>query len=330
MRSVAEESAAWAQWAETSNVGDLAMEQVMADIQAVARDYLTDDPVTVFKATRRHRDRVFALLEGHQHPRQASDLYAAAGYLCTLLAWMSSDLGKLNDADTQGRTAWLCAELAGHDDLRAWVLSTRSKVAMWDGRMRDAITHAQHGAAVGGSGTVGVLLACQEADAWSQLGASAQAGAALGRALEARDAMTAPDEIAGLLSCPEIRRINYSSSVHLRGGDASTALRELDAALAGPSHSYGTTAQMQIARASAHVALGALDGATAALEPVFMLPSDQRLAPVTGRLREVARAVARCPAAGSRAAAGLQGAIEEWCLDSVPRHFTLSPSTGTR
>ncbi|WP_406002375.1 XRE family transcriptional regulator [Streptomyces sp. NBC_00829] len=302
----------------------------MADIQASARDYLTDDPVTVFKATRRHRDRVFALLEGHQHPRQCADLYTAAGYLCTLLAWMSSDLGKLTDADTQGRTAWLCAELAGHNDLRAWVLSTRSKVAMWDGRMRDAINHAQRGASYGGSGTVGVLLACQEADVWSQLGAARHAQAALARARDAREAMTSPDDIAGLMSCPDIRHINYSSTVHLRLGEPATALRELETALASPSHSYGTTAQMHIGQANAHLALGALDGAADALQPVFALPADQRLAPVTGRLKEVAQAIARSPAAGTRTAADLQGAIDDWCLDSVPRHFALSPGPTAR
>lgn len=61
------------------------------------------------------RDRGFALLENHQYPRQSADLYAAAGYLCGLLAWMSSDLGQLHNADTQGRTAWLCARS------RSWV-----------------------------------------------------------------------------------------------------------------------------------------------------------------------------------------------------------------
>ncbi|MDX2881045.1 helix-turn-helix transcriptional regulator [Streptomyces ipomoeae] len=124
VRLAADESAAWAQWAEASNVGDIALEQVMAETRALASDYLTSDPVALFVRTRALRDRVFALLEGHQYPRQSADLYVAAGYLCGLLAWMSSDLGQLRDADTQGRTAWLCAELAGHNDLRAWVLST--------------------------------------------------------------------------------------------------------------------------------------------------------------------------------------------------------------
>ncbi|MGW0656529.1 XRE family transcriptional regulator, partial [Streptomyces umbrinus] len=172
----------------------------MADTRALASDFLTADPLPLFVRTRQLRDRVFGLLEGHQHPRQAADLYVVAGYVCGLLTWMSSDLGQLRDADTQGRTAWLCAELAGHNDLRAWVLSTRSKVAFWDGRLRDAVNYARRGAAYRPTGTVGVLLACQEADAWSQLGAETEALGALVRAEDARDTMSGEDEVGGIFA----------------------------------------------------------------------------------------------------------------------------------
>ncbi|MGW8953970.1 hypothetical protein [Streptomyces sp. NPDC055709] len=65
--------------------------------------------------------------------------------------------------------------------------------------------------------------------------------------------------------------------MHLRLGDASTALREVDTALATqPVHSYGTAAQMHIARATAHLALRSVDGAAKALRPVLALPPDQR------------------------------------------------------
>jgi transcriptional regulator with XRE-family HTH domain len=131
--AAADESAAWAQWAESTNVGEVALEQILADVQTLAGDYLTGDAVELFGRARGLRDRVFRLIEGHQPPRHSADLYVSVGYLCGLLAWISSDLGNLRAADTQGRTAWLCAEMAGHVELRAWVASTRSKVAFWDG-----------------------------------------------------------------------------------------------------------------------------------------------------------------------------------------------------
>ncbi|MFD7282148.1 XRE family transcriptional regulator [Streptomyces sp. NPDC059862] len=332
VRLAADESATWAQWAEASNVGDIALEQLTAQMRHLAADYLTSDPVALFIHTRALRDRVFALLEGHQYPRQTTDLYAAAGYLCGLLAWMSSDLGQLRDADTQGRTAWLCAELAGHNDLRAWVLSTRSKVAFWDGRREEAINFARRGAAYRTSGTVGVLLACQEADAWSGLGAHDEALAALTRAEDARASVCGEDEVGGIFACQPARQENYAAAVQLRVGQPADALRSADTALSllsvQPVRAYGTEAQIHISQAAAHLATGEAEGAFQALAPVLALPPDQRLAPVARRLHDLSNGIGRPHNAGS-AAVGLRAAIEEFCVDSAPRHLALSPGQGT-
>ncbi|MBG0852933.1 XRE family transcriptional regulator [Streptomyces spinoverrucosus] len=332
MRLAADESATWAQWVEASNVGDIALEQLMADIRALASDYLTSDPIPLFVRTRALRDRVFALLEGHQYPRQSADLYMAAGYLCGLLAWMSSDLGHLRDADTQGRTASLCAELSGHKDVRAWVLSTRSKVAFWGGRLRDAITYARRGADCRSTGTVPVMLACQEADAWSQLGAEDEALAALARAVEARDTLSGEDDIGGIFSCAPARQQNYAAAVQLRVGRANDALCAAEQALAllasQPVRAYGTEAQIHISKAAAHLGVGEAEGAFEALAPVLALPPGHRLAPVTRRLGELPLDAAR-PHSSGRAAIGLRAAIEDFCLDSAPRHLALSPGEGS-
>ncbi|WP_328939286.1 helix-turn-helix transcriptional regulator [Streptomyces tauricus] len=332
VRLAADESATWAQWAESSNVGDIALEQLMAETRSLASDYLTSDPVALFVRTRALRDRVFALLEGHQYPRQSTDLYVTAGYLCGLLAWMSSDLGQLRDADTQGRTAWLCAELAGHNNLRAWVLSTRSKVAFWDGRLREAINFARRGATYSTTGTVAVLLACQEADAWSELGAQEESLASLVRAKEARAATNCEDEIGGIFTCQPARQENYAAAVQLRLGRPADALRSADNALAllavQPVRAYGTEAQIHISQAAAHLASGEAEGAFEALAPVLALPPDHRLEPVIRRLSELCTAVHR-PSAGGTAAAGLRQAVEEFCMDSAPRHLALSPGGGS-
>ncbi|MFJ6729973.1 XRE family transcriptional regulator [Streptomyces sp. NPDC091281] len=327
VRLAADESATWAQFTEASNVGDIALEQLLADTRALASDYLVADPIPLFVRTRVLRDRVFALLEGHQYPRQSADLYTAAGYLCGLLAWMSSDLGHLRNADTQGRTAWLCAELSGQNTLRAWVLSTRSKVAFWDGRLRDAINYARLGATCRPSGTVGVLLACQEADAWSRLGAEAEALGALARADDARVAAGEDDEIGGIFACAPARQQNYAAGVQLRVGRPSEALVSADHALAllraQPVRAYGTEAQIHISKASAHLSTGEAEGALEALAPVLSLPPDQRLQPVTRRLGELTAAIGRST---GRAGVGLRSAIEDFCLDSAPRHLALSPA----
>ncbi|MFC5820994.1 helix-turn-helix domain-containing protein [Nonomuraea harbinensis] len=326
LNTAAAESATWAQWAEATNIGDIALEQLQADTRALARSYLTGDPLEVFRSARHLRDQVFALLEGRQYPRQSAELYATAGYLCALLAWISSDLGQLSAADTHGRTAWLCAELTGHDDLRAWVLSTRSKIAFWDGRYRDAINLARRGASYRPHGTAGILLACQEADAWAALGGDDDARAALARADAARDHMDGVDEVAGLFTCSPFRHANYGSSVLLRIGRPDDALCEADRALADTRHqpqAYGTVAQVRIVQATAHLALGQPDGARAPVRAILAIPPHQRLDPVTRRVRELAAALARSPMGGSTPGVVLRQEIEEWERATVSRMIAL-------
>ncbi|MFE9568398.1 helix-turn-helix transcriptional regulator [Streptomyces sp. NPDC006692] len=328
----ATESAAWAQWVESSNVGEIALEQILADVQTLAGDYLTGDAVELFGRARRLRDRVFGLVEGHQPPQQSVDLYVSAGYLCGLLAWISSDLGNLRAADTQGRTAWLCAEMAGHGELRAWVASTRSKVAFWDGRLREAVQHARRGASYHSRGTVGALLACQEADAWSKLGAAEETQAALHRATLAREDVDGADDIGGIFSCPVARQGNYAAGAHLRIGSFADALTEADTALqhlrAQPVHAYGTEAQIHVTRATALLGNGQPEGAMAALSPVLAMPPEQRLDPITQRMQELAQLMAVGRAATGSATLAARQVLSDWCHDSAPRQLALSSGEG--
>jgi tetratricopeptide (TPR) repeat protein len=328
VEAAAAESADWARWAEATNVGDLALEQMMADIRALSQEYLVGKPAELFVRCRRLRDRVFHLLEGHQQPRQSSDLYVAAGYLCGLLAWMSSDLGQLRAGDTQGRTAWLCAETAGHDDLRAWVLSTRSKIAFWDGRLRDAINFARRGASYTTTGTVAVLLACQEADAWSMLGAAREARAALERAASKRQSVHGPDEGDGLFSCGAFRQANYETAVLLRVQEPAAALAIAEQTDDDSCFAIGTVAQMRISRARAYLALRDTDGAAAVLRPVLDIPPASRLAPVAERMRELGQDLSRFVSTAGRAAVALRQEMEQWTVETAPRQLALSLTPG--
>jgi len=50
--------------------------------------------------------------------RYLNRLYVCAAQLCALLAHMSCDFNYPEVAATHARTAWLCADLCGHDALR--------------------------------------------------------------------------------------------------------------------------------------------------------------------------------------------------------------------
>ena len=114
MARAADEAVEFGEWAETSSVGPITLEQLHQDVRAIARDYLTQPPYPLLRRALHHRRRVFALLEGRVRPAQARDLYLLAGRLCGLAGWMVGDLGYAAEAGTHARTAWLCADLADH------------------------------------------------------------------------------------------------------------------------------------------------------------------------------------------------------------------------
>ncbi len=314
--AVAMESARFGRRAEMTNVGAFAVEQLHADLRQLAQAYLTQPPLPILLGIRSIRDETIALLSGRQHPKQTRDLYALAGYACTLLAWISSDLEQFAAADTHGRTAWLCADLADAPELRAWVLSTRSKTAFWAGQHRDALGYAQSGQAFAPSTSVGVLLAAQEADAWAEIGATTRARDALDVARDARDRIADADSIGGLLSCGQARQANYAAGVYLRVGDTDAALTETDAALnaytIGEQRSYGTEAQIQITRAASYLVKNELDGASEALRPVLSLPVDQRLHTVARRLGQLGLALTQPRIARAAEAVALRAEIESY------------------
>lgn len=120
----ADESSRFLAWAEDENVGELTLEQLDAQIRRISHAYLKVPTGPLFVRTRELRDRAFSLLSGQQRPSHARELYAAAGWTLTVLAWMSVDLGRPDAAEDHARAAWLCAERAEHNGLRGWVRAT--------------------------------------------------------------------------------------------------------------------------------------------------------------------------------------------------------------
>jgi hypothetical protein len=90
--------------------------------------------------------------------------------LCGVLANASFDLGNLYAAETQARTAFLCAELAGSNWLRSWVRGMQALIAYWDDRPADAVRLAQTGwEFVPETGTARIRLSSIEARAAARL-----------------------------------------------------------------------------------------------------------------------------------------------------------------
>jgi hypothetical protein len=253
-------------------------------------------------------------------------LYLAAGRLYALLAWMSGDLGQHGAAETHGRIAWICAEQADHDDLRAWTLSVQAKTAFWDKRFHASADLAQQGLQLARPGAAAVLLAHQNADALARLGAADHALTALGRARTESDRAAArTDDIGGLWACGPVRQANYASAVLINIPHADEAGIEAGrgiAALNGDDdtiYGYGTIAQLYISAARAHAQAGRLDGAAAAIRPVLDLPADQRLDTVRRRVADFSNDLNSPQLRTSIESRALHSEIDDWRRTSVVR-----------
>lgn len=278
--------------AEESNVGGLTVEQLHADIQRIAQNYLKVPTKPLFLRSRAIRDRAFKLLAGRQPPHQTRDLYAAAGWSLTLLAWMSVDLGRPDVAESHTRTAWACAEGADHDELRAWVRATQHTAAFWQDDFARAAEYAEHGLQYA-SGTSAVFLSGALALDQARAGRTDQAREALDRA-KRQVAKPGVAELGGVFLCTPERAEGIWSDAHLSLGDARHTLDHADRGVAlfeAAPHSvrnYGSERMVRLQQVKARLGTGELDGAVEALAPVLGTPAEYRVRPLIHRISEVA------------------------------------------
>lgn len=324
------ESARFGQHIESSNVGPATLEDLEQDIDRIASDYLTQPALPLIDELAYLRNRVFELLDGHQHLDQSRGLYLLGGKLCGLLASASSDrFGRYDAAAKHARTAWLCAGEAGDNELKAWVCSVRSTIDFWLGRYQKAADRALEGRAYVRGGIELVRLASLEARARARLGDAGGVNEAVHLADRARDAIDDEDEQrhVGIFAFPEANQIRCAGSALLWLGDpdsleaAGTHLeRSLRLFEAGTlQQSYAHIAVTRVDLAIVHLKRGRLDAAANTLRPVLALPADHRLNGVVRRCGELRRLLTAPRYKNLPLAQELLQAIEEFRRSNVIR-----------
>jgi hypothetical protein len=320
---VAAESARFGQFVEQTNVGPHTLDQFRADATRIVNTYPNRPVYPMFIELRELRNRVFELLEGRQHPDQTRELYLVAGVVCGVLANASFDLGWLAAAETQARTAFLCAELAGNNSLRAWVRGTQSLVAYWDDRPRHAVELAEDGwRYVPESGTARVRIAAIEARAHARLRDQKSTDDALARAEQAREEVNVEDAPGGMLAFPIAKQTLYGATARLWLGDQpNLVLAERLAADAIELYQQDPPelrriGELSLARldlAVARLAQHNLEGAADEVEEVLSMASRRRTDSVVRRLRQVASALRRPKFQTSALAIDLRDQIVSFC-----------------
>ncbi|SHG87078.1 hypothetical protein [Streptoalloteichus hindustanus] len=334
------ESARFGQFAEQTNVGPHTLDQFRADAARIVATYPTRPVYPVFVELRELRNRIFELLEGRQHPQQTRELYLVAGVLCGVLSNASFDLGWLAAAETQARTAFLCAELAGSNALRAWIRGTQSLVAYWDDRPRMAVDLAVDGWRYQPeAGTARVRLAAIEARAQARLRDRRATEDALRRAEQARNEVLGEDDPGGMLAFPVAKQTFYAATTRLWLGEQSDlVLAERQAGEAVELYQedpperrrLGELCLARLDLAAARLGRQDLDGAAEQVQEVMVMSGRRRTDSVHRRLRQVANALRRPHYQTSALALDLRDQILSFCgAPTVPAlPGAVLPGTG--
>lgn len=272
------------------------------------------------------QETVFSLLERPQRPGHARQLYFLSAVLGGLLAKASHDLADPHAALAQTRTAWLCAEQADHDGLRAWISGLQALICYWARRPHDSIRYAQRGAAFAqrAGSTALVWLPASEARAWATLGNGEQARDAIDRADQAWDQVHPDelDELGGIATFSRARQLYFAADALVwLPDDASAAENYARQAVeaysdpADPHWAFGDAAGSHTALAIARIGRGEIDGAVEALTPVLDLPTEQRINGIVHSANRVHQALNHVPT--SSTARELQERIEGYVLTPV-------------
>lgn len=316
--AAAQQSLQFLAWAQDDRVSPAVLEHVSSELRRIAIDYVHKPLAPLFGDLLVLRDTAFGLLKGRPHPRQARELFFVAGTVCTLLAHASHNLGSASAARAQAATAWACADQADHKDLRAWVCGTQALIEEWTDHPDQAVVLTRKGQRYAGTAESKVRLGAIEARTLARAGDSACAVAAIERATRARELSTRPDALAefgGVLTFPHVKQLYYAGSTLALAGRCAeaqeAALEAIRMYETGPAaqRSYGDEALARVDVAIARAADDDLDGALAALEPVFNLPAGQRIQQIAGGLERVRVQLALPRYAGSPTARELAQGI---------------------
>ncbi|MFI0454153.1 hypothetical protein [Actinomadura sp. 6N118] len=279
-----------------------ALDQIHQDVHELALAYPQRPLSEILGDLVNVQDIMFTLLEQRQRPQQASHLYFLAGVTGGMLAKASHDLAEPHAAMTQARTAFLCADTAGHDGLRAWLRGLQSFITYWAGRPHESVRYAQEGAEfadrAGNSSTV--WLAMNEARAWAALRNPANTTAAIRRAEDAWDRVQPDDmdELGGLATFSRARQLYYAADALAwlpdEAAEAERYSSEAVSAYSDPSRpewAFGDQAGSHTDLAISRIAQGELEGASEALAPVLDLPPELRINGIVNSVDRVHRAL---------------------------------------
>jgi len=316
--------------AETGSIGPETLDHIRTEVARLAAAYPRVPLDVVLGDLIEVQDLAFRLLEsGRTKPAQARDLYFLASMASGMLAKASHDLGDPRSAMAQARSAYVCADQADHQPMRAWVRGLQSLISYWAGSPDEAVRFSQRGNAEAArvTGTSGAWLASLEARAQAQLGNEQGVIEAISRATDLREAAV-PDEldlIGGILTFPRPRQLYYTAEAQvLLDVPSARAARDAKAAVDAyrsaqeTEWAYGDEAGAHTNLALTRIANGDLDGAVDEIHAVLDLPAAQRSHGIVVSVKRVHRALTAPPVRMAEPARDMRAEIELFTNNPIP------------
>lgn len=332
----AHEGSDHAQRAERRDIGDTTLEQLRADVIRLSALSMTGEPFPLFQEMQRVRDRIFALLDQQLWPRDQTALYFLVSCLSDLMAVAASGLGYPHAAEELIRSGWAYATIIDHRPLLAHLRLQLASIMYWHGQPRLARDLAEDGLRYLSEGPNATHLHIKYARAAARIGDADGARRAISAAADARQPDYHDDllEIGGEFGLSRATEHYFAGSAlaDIPGAqrEASKELADaVDLYAAGPGpreqHWFGGKALAGVDLAAIQVRSGALDAATAALEPVLTLPRAQRITAVTTRLGLVRTELSAPIFRESARAQDLDERIEEFGRDTITAELHSLP-----
>lgn len=290
-------------------LSDESLQLVYEDVQDLTRAYPARPLPEILGHLVSGQETVFGLLERPQRPTHARQLYFLSAVLGGLLAKASHDLADPHAALAQSRTAWLCAEQADHDGLRAWICGLQSLISYWARRPHDSIRYAQRGAlyADRAHSSTTVWLPVSEACSWATLGNIERTREGIRLAEQAWDRVRIDelDEIGGIARFTLPRQLHFAAGALINFPDQLSAAEdyayravEAYSDSTDPAWSFPSAAGSRTVLAIARIRCRDLDGAADALRPVLDLPVEQRINGIVQSVNQVYCALDHGPTNG--------------------------------
>lgn len=322
----AQRARAFAMTAKAS-VSNEAIEQVVADVRALASSYPQRPVTEILGRLVEAQDVLFCLLEARLKPGHARQLYFLSGIVGGLLAKASLDFADPHTALTHARTAFICADQADHNGLRAWVRGMQSLVAYWAGRPHESVRYAQSGTefAQASHGTTTIWLPVSEARAWARLGNTERVMAAIERAERSSEQVRPDDldEFGGMCTFGQSCRLYYAADALTWLPQENQSAERYSAQAvdaygdsSSPEWCFSCRAGSHADLAIARVRRGELDGAIEALAPVLALRPEQRIESVIHSTRRLHGALSHSPLAAR--SEGFQQELEAFMHTPLP------------